>query len=152
MKFNYNTYDVIWALLFFGTLGLIYWIMKPRKKIRLSELTYNAPPPPNKIEVLPFKQIYILQQFSKSMKAELEANIVKGDWTDWKDIEQIDMEITYHQQKLYKAIEAGDKKLIKEHIADVANFYMMLGNAFDLYCSGERQMTDGVIYVDDTIN
>ena len=58
----------------------------------------------------------------------------KGEgWREWKDINAMWAEIIYHQGKLIKAMIDGDKKLIIEHIADCANFYMFIGNALEVY-------------------
>ena len=74
-----------------------------------------------------------ISEFAKSMEAELLANSNKGDWRKFKDPQGIYGELAYHEKKLHDAVANNDLPLIKEHIADCANFLLMLGNSFNLY-------------------
>lgn len=95
-----------------------------------------------------------LIEFMYAMSRELKLNEGKGNWEDFKNPMLIFSELLYHQAKLVKEIqkmdliialqkgnEAGDQlesliaqgNKIKEHIADCANFFLMLGNTYDLY-------------------
>lgn len=67
------------------------------------------------------------------MKDELKNNEHKGDWRSWNDVPKMLQELDYHEYKLSLAIQTGNRELIKEHLADCANFLLMIGNAFDLY-------------------
>lgn len=83
----------------------------------------------------------LVDDFAQSMKDELKANERKGDWRYFKDKKDIHKELQYHYDKLraaeswtqYHFSEDRAKLAIKEHIADCANFLLMLGNAYELY-------------------
>jgi len=78
-------------------------------------------------------QTNLVDAFAQSMKDELKANEHKGDWRTWNDIPKMLQELDYHEDKLSLAIQTGDRERIKEHLADCANFLLMIGNALDLY-------------------
>lgn len=75
----------------------------------------------------------LIEQFSVAMKDQLEANSEKGDFRDFKDIGSIGLKCENSMEKLEDAIQENNKELIKENIADVANYLMALGNAYELY-------------------
>jgi len=75
----------------------------------------------------------LVDAFAQSMKDELKANEQKGDWRDWKNVNDIDKELDYHLYKLKVSMYSENKEEIKEHLADCGNFLLMIGNAFDLY-------------------
>lgn len=75
----------------------------------------------------------LVDAFAQTMKDELSNNQHKGDWRDWKQVNEISLELVYHKNKLFKAIEEENKDHIKEHLADCGNFLLMLGNAYNLY-------------------
>jgi molybdopterin converting factor small subunit len=75
----------------------------------------------------------LIARFAKSMHIELQANKNKGDWREWGEVDNMRTEIDYHLQKLDDAIEIGDRIRINEHLADCANFLLMIGNAYRLY-------------------
>jgi hypothetical protein len=78
-------------------------------------------------------QAELVDSFAKSMKIELKANEYKGDWRSWNDVHKMLQELDYHEDKLSLAIQKRDKQVIKEHLADCANFLLMIGNSFSLY-------------------
>jgi DNA-binding transcriptional regulator GbsR (MarR family) len=92
------------------------------------------------------RQTEVTKEFYEQMTHELNANSQKGVWLFWDDVKQIHQEIDYHFEKLKKAeeniahhfSEEVAKEKIKEHIADVANLLMMLGNAYRLYTKHEE--------------
>lgn len=60
--------------------------------------------------------------FSVRMEEELIANAHKGDWNFWTPTkEEWLWEMNHHIAKLQKAIQEGDRQLICEFSADVAN-------------------------------
>jgi len=75
----------------------------------------------------------LVDEFAKSMKNELDANKNKGDWRTWNNVHSQLQELDYHEDKLSRAIQQGDRERIKEHLADCANFLLMIGNSFRLY-------------------
>ena len=74
-----------------------------------------------------------IEKFSKQMQIELEENSHKGNWEDFKNPNEINLELEYHLTKLRLSIEQQDKERIKEYIADCANLLLMLGNSYELY-------------------
>lgn len=65
--------------------------------------------------------------FLRAMETELRANAHKGEWRDWKPTEPEALaELSHHQAKLATAMVHADKKLIREHAADIANICMMI--------------------------
>jgi dephospho-CoA kinase len=70
-----------------------------------------------------------VKKFARMMIRELYANEHKGDWQDFKDLDNIYKEIDWHQQKLNGALNLADTARIKEYAADCANNYMFLLNA-----------------------
>lgn len=79
------------------------------------------------------KQALVHQDFVNAMIFELNANVEKGNWLEFTNLPPIKKEIFYHLTKLEAAEREEDKSLIREHIADVANLLMMLGNAHGVY-------------------
>ncbi len=75
----------------------------------------------------------LVDSFAQSMKNELKINEYKGDWRSWDDVHKILQELDYHEDKLSLAIQKRDTERIKEHLADCANFLLMIGNSFSLY-------------------
>lgn len=68
---------------------------------------------------------YIRRKFLERMDSELIANERKGNWNTWTPSSEDGLsEISHHLAKLESAIEAGDKKLISEYSADIANISM----------------------------
>lgn len=75
----------------------------------------------------------LVDVFAQEMKNELQSNMHKGDWREWNDTTKMFQELEYHEDKLSKAIQSGNREAIKEHLADCANFLLMIGNAYGLY-------------------
>lgn len=72
--------------------------------------------------------------FAKQMQVELDANSHKGDWNEWRDVQEILNEFEYHKAKLLMALRKKEPHHeCKELIADCANILMFLGNAGYLY-------------------
>lgn len=63
------------------------------------------------------------------MQAELDANVRKGNWREFRNDNGILSEIAWHQAKLLHALRNGTKTEILEYSADCANYYMMLANS-----------------------
>jgi len=78
-------------------------------------------------------QSQLVDEFAQTMKDELINNHHKGDWRDWREVNSMRYELDYHIAKLDKAIFEENKETIKEHLADCANFLLMIGNAYKLY-------------------
>lgn len=73
-------------------------------------------------------------KFAEQMQAELDANAHKGDWNEWRNVEEILNEFEYHKAKLIIALRKKEPHAeCKELIADCANILMFLGNAGNLY-------------------
>lgn len=79
------------------------------------------------------EQNELVDAFAETMKTELKANEHKGDWRDWDDVDKMFDELEYHKDKLNFACVESNKESIKEHLADCANFLLMIGNAYKLY-------------------
>lgn len=75
----------------------------------------------------------LVEAFARTMKEELINNHHKGDWREWKEVNSMRYELDYHLTKLDSAIQQDNKELIKEHLADCANFLLMIGNSYNLY-------------------
>lgn len=86
------------------------------------------------------KQVFVHQEFINSMVEELNNNSHKGEWIDWKNDVEISKEIEYHFEKLSVSKKNNDKAKIKEHIADVANLLMMLGNSYGIYINESNKL------------
>jgi len=69
-----------------------------------------------------------LTRFIARMRAELDANAVKGDWTDLP-IETALHELRHHVWKLEQAARRGDQAALAEYSADVANCAMFVANS-----------------------
>jgi hypothetical protein len=74
-----------------------------------------------------------LVDFANSMQNELDANSHKGNWEDWKNIEEMIAELEWHKAKLLFALKENDKEKCKEYIADCANILFFIGNVGGLY-------------------
>ena len=74
-----------------------------------------------------------IEKFAEQMQIELEENSHKGNWENFKDTNEIDIELEYHLTKLRLSVKQKDKERIKEYIADCANLLLMLGNSYELY-------------------
>jgi len=79
-------------------------------------------------------------EFAQQMQAELDNNSHKGDWNEFRDVKEILHEIEYHKAKLIIALgKKAPHTECKELIADCANFFMMLGNACELYSDYHKE-------------
>lgn len=74
-----------------------------------------------------------IEKFAEQMQIELDENSYKGNWENFKDPNEIDIELDYHLTKLRNSVKQKDKERIKEYIADCANLLLMLGNSYELY-------------------
>lgn len=78
-------------------------------------------------------------EFAKQMQNELFANVRKhgNGWRNWRDVDAMLNELEYHKAKLIIALNPkkgkADYALVKELIADCANFLLFIGNAGNLY-------------------
>jgi hypothetical protein len=70
-----------------------------------------------------------IMEFAKMMQVELSNNSSKGDWKEFKEINNILLELEWHKAKLFMALKDNDKNKIREYIADCANNLMFLSNA-----------------------
>lgn len=76
-----------------------------------------------------------LETFAKDMENEMDENAHKGEIEDWKDIDNMIVELEWHKAKLMYAMrsENKDAELVREHIADCANILFAMGNSWGLY-------------------
>lgn len=74
-----------------------------------------------------------IDKFQNDMLIEIENNKYKENILDFKDINNIILELEYHKVKLFIAIRENHKNAIKEYIADLANILLALGNSFNIY-------------------
>jgi hypothetical protein len=70
--------------------------------------------------------------FSQIMQYELESNSYKGDWREFRNINNILLELEWHKAKLLIALKDNDSSKIKEYIADCANNLLFLSNATNI--------------------
>ena len=75
----------------------------------------------------------LVLKFANQMQSELNDNLHKGDWSEWRDVKEILYEMDYHKAKLIIALKDNNKTLIRELLADCGNFLMFLGNAGYVY-------------------
>lgn len=81
----------------------------------------------------------LVDAFAALMKKELEDNKHKGDWREWKNLNEILPELAHHGDKLFNALLDREKHgptednqaRIKEHAGDCGNILMMMVNAID---------------------
>lgn len=83
---------------------------------------------PQRPIVMPDKYDDVLLPFLAMMRAELHANVGKGDRPGWLAMSSDTclLEIFYHLGKLQKAVKNSDAAGMTEYAADVANMCMML--------------------------
>jgi len=75
----------------------------------------------------------LVLKFANQMQIELNNNLHKGDWSEWRDVKEILYELDYHKAKLIIALKDNNKTLVRELLADCGNFLMFLGNAGYVY-------------------
>ncbi len=85
------------------------------------------------MEILKMKDAHKIEAFKNDMLNELLANQHKGNWNEFKDINNILLELEWHKAKLLMALREGNPDEIREYIADTSNCLLFLGNALDLY-------------------
>lgn len=86
--------------------------------------------------------------FAKLMEYELQNNVEKGNWEEFKDISAIWNELNYHDAKLYEAYVSGDRDKIKKCIADCANILLFMANAYDLLTDVEHyEVTKQILFI-----
>lgn len=70
-----------------------------------------------------------IEEFASWMDRELRANLHKGDWLEFKDLDMIFKELERHKIKLNKALKDNDIERIREYLADCANNLVFIANA-----------------------
>lgn len=74
----------------------------------------------------------VFDKFVNQMKTELEANSHKGDWTQFKNKNEIINELYYHIDKLEAVrLSSGGKELMREYCADIANIALFMFNSLE---------------------
>ena len=72
-----------------------------------------------------------IRKFANQMQTEIDNNSNKGDWRDWKNVQDMFMDLEYHKFKLLVAMKENSSKLVKEHCADCANILMFISEQYD---------------------